>query len=168
MKTLNSFLILAMLFSIQSFAQKSLIELTPEQKQEFINAHNKWRSDVGSPKIAWSYKLEEYAARWATQLGKKGCKMKHRPNNKYGENLYWSSGLKLSPTLVVNDWGTEIKDYKDEVFGESKGEVGHYTQIVWRTTREFGCAVYQCGNEILVVCNYYPSGNWIGKHPYKQ
>ena len=166
----NIFIIVAILTLVipSVYPQKgSLIQLTPEQKQEFIKAHNKWRTDVGSPSIKWNNVLEDYAGNWATSMGKKGCKMKHRPNNKYGENLYWSSGLPLSPKFVVDDWGSGIKDYKGEVFGESKGVVGHYTQVVWRTTTEVGCAVYKCSNELLVVCNYNPSGNWIGRHPYK-
>lgn len=163
----NILLSIVTLFLSLSSIKAQLIELTPEQKKAFIKTHNSWRANVGSPDLKWSNELEIFAADWATKQGKKGCKMKHRPHNKYGENLYWSSGLKFSPKLAVDDWGSEIKDYKGEVFGESKGVVGHYTQVVWRTTTEVGCAVYQCGNKILVVCNYNPPGNWIGRHPYK-
>jgi uncharacterized protein YkwD len=146
---------------------KNLIKLTPALKQEFIDSHNRWRADVDVPPIVWNIDMENYAVDWAIKQGENGCKMMHRPNNEYGENIYWSSGREFSPVYIVDDWGSEIKDYHGEIFGKSKGVVGHYTQMVWRTTTEFGCAAFKCGSTILVVCNYNPSGNWIGKHPYK-
>jgi pathogenesis-related protein 1 len=42
---------------------------------------------------------------------------------------------------------------------------GHYTQMVWKSTTEFGCAKAKCtaGNKIteIVVCQYNPAGNYI-------
>jgi len=93
--------------------------------------------------------------------------MQHRSETDYGENLYWSSGLKFNPKAVVDSWGSEKDDYHGEVVGKSNAVVGHYTQIVWRTTTEVGCAAFQCGSALLVVCNYSPAGNWMGQHPYK-
>jgi uncharacterized protein YkwD len=145
----------------------NLIKLSPAQKKEFIDAHNRWRADVGIPPLKWSDDLENYAGEWAVENGKKNCKMVHRTQNEYGENLYWSSGMAFSPKGAVDSWGSEIKDYKGEVVGKSNGVVGHYTQIVWRTTTEVGCAAFQCGSALLVVCNYNPPGNWVGQHPYK-
>jgi uncharacterized protein YkwD len=145
----------------------NLIKLTQLQKQEFIDAHNKWRADVGVPPLTWNNDLENYAGEWAIENGKKNCKMQHRSDTDYGENLYWSSGMPFSPKGVVDSWGSEIEDYNDELIGDAKAVVGHYTQIVWRTTTEVGCAAFQCGKALLVVCNYNPAGNWIGQHPYK-
>jgi uncharacterized protein YkwD len=146
----------------------NLVQLTAAQKQEFIDAHNRWRSDVGVPPLKWSNDLENYAAEWAVINGKLNCNMEHRTAHLYGENLYWSSGMDFSPKGAVDSWGSEIKDYHGEVVGQSKGVVGHYTQIVWRTTTEVGCAAFKCGSALLVVCNYNPPGNWRGQHPYKQ
>ncbi len=138
-----------------------LIELTKEQVQEFIDTHNKWRSQVNVPDLTWSNDLANYAAEWAVKQGKKNCNMKHRPDNPYGENLFWASYNIFEPATAVNEWGEEIKDYKDEVVGKTNEMVGHYTQIVWKTTSEVGCAVYKCKKSYLVVCNYNPSVNWI-------
>lgn len=144
----------------------NLIKITQDQKKEFIDAHNKWRADVGVPPIVWSDDLANFAAEWAVKKGEEGCNMDHRPNNSYGENLFWSSGMEFSPQYAVDSWGSEIKDYHGEAVGATNSLVGHYTQVVWRTTTEVGCAAFRCGNEILVVCNYNPPGNWIGQHPY--
>jgi len=146
----------------------NLIKLTSAQKQEFLDAHNKWRTEVGVPPLVWSDDLENYAAEWAIINGEKDCNMEHRTAHLYGENLYWSSGMAFSPKDVVDTWGSEIKDYQGEVVGQSNGTVGHYTQVVWRTTTEVGCAAFQCGGALLVVCNYSPPGNWVGQHPYKK
>lgn len=146
----------------------NLIKLTQLQKQEFIDAHNKWRAEVGVPPLTWNNDLENYAGEWAIKNGKKNCKMQHRSDTDYGENLYWSSGLPFSPKGAVDSWGSEIEDYNDELVGDEKAVVGHYTQIVWRTTTEVGCAAFQCGKALLVVCNYNPAGNWVGQHPYKK
>jgi pathogenesis-related protein 1 len=48
------------------------------------------------------------------------------------------------------------------------GVCGHYTQIVWRTSINLGCALQDCpgltyGNTI--VCDYGPGGNGGGA-PY--
>ncbi len=144
-----------------------LIKLTNQQRQQFIDAHNRWRSQVGVGPIEWDKNLEKFAAQWAVELGKKGCKMKHRPNNEYGENLYWSSGRTFEPTYTVDSWGSEIKDYDGKVCCQNDVVVGHYTQIVWRTTTQVGCAAIKCGTQIIVVCNYNPAGNWVGQHPYE-
>lgn len=153
--------------SIPKVSHQNLITLTPAQKQEFIDAHNRWRADVGVPPLKWNENLENYAAEWAVINGKKGCKMVHRDESPYGENLYWSSGMSFSPKGSVDSWGSEIEDYNHEPVGQEKAMVGHYTQIVWRTTTEVGCAAFECGNALLVVCNYNPPGNWVGQHPYR-
>ncbi len=145
----------------------NLIKLTPKQKQDFIDTHNKWRSEVGVPPLVWSNNLENYASEWAIKNGKKNCKMEHRTDTNYGENLFWSSGFPFNPVEVVNSWGSEKDEYHDEVVGQSNAVVGHYTQIIWRTTTEVGCAAFQCDEQFLVVCNYNPAGNWVGQHPYK-
>jgi|GEM_PF-805912 len=144
----------------------NLIVLTAAQKKEFIDAHNKWRSEVGVPPLTWSDDLMNYAAEWAVKKGLEDCKMEHRRDHLYGENLYWSSGMVFSPSGAVDSWGSEINDYHGEVVGQEKAVVGHYTQIVWRTTTEVGCAAFQCGSALLLVCNYNPPGNWVGQHPY--
>ncbi len=77
--------------------------------------------------------------------------------------------MNFDPSYTVDDWGSEINDYNGEKTGEpTRGVVGHYTQIVWRTTTQVGCAAFKCGSTLLVVCNYNPAGNWVGRHPYKK
>ncbi len=169
MTTLSKLRILASTISIAltitSYGQ--LIELTAEQKQQFIDTHNRYRAEVGVPPLVWSDKLSDFSAEWATKKGKQGCKMQHRPDNDFGENIYWSSGMAFDPEVAVTEWGNEKLQYNNEVIGQEKAMVGHYTQMVWRTTTQVGCAAYQCEQNLIVICNYNPAGNWMGQHPYK-
>jgi len=52
--------------------------------------------------------------------------------------------------------------------GETRGKmVGHYTQMVWSSTREVGAGVAHCpSGAIIVVASYHPAGNMVGSVPY--
>lgn len=40
---------------------------------------------------------------------------------------------------------------------------GHFTQVVWKESKELGVACTKAKNgNIYVVANYYPPGNYIG------
>lgn len=43
---------------------------------------------------------------------------------------------------------------------------GHYTQLVWRSTKRVGCAKVICAGNVIIVCNYDPPGNFLGQEPY--
>ena len=93
--------------------------------------------------------------------------MKHRRPNDYGENLYWSYNKSPDSKMVVDAWGSEIKDYDYATNTCNPNKVcGHYTQVVWRDTKEVGCGVAYCGKEQVWVCNYSPPGNFVGQKPY--
>jgi len=132
--------------------------------KEMVTAHNQWRSKVGVKPLRWSPQLATYAQQWANRMAASG-KFEHRRPNKYGENLFWGSGRRWSPTEVVNSWGSEVKDYNYSK-NSCRGVCGHYTQIVWKNTTEVGCAVARKGNQEYWVCNYNPPGNYIGQRPY--
>ncbi len=142
-----------------------------ELKKEFVDRHNHWRTQVGVEKLEWSDDLADYAAEWAKQLAKKGCKMEHRPHSgewkqMYGENLFWGSG-EYSPTKVVDMWASEIEYYNGEAISFANfGKFGHYTQVVWYKTTQVGCAKLKCKNSVIWICNYEPRGNTVGEKPY--
>ena len=46
------------------------------------------------------------------------------------------------------------------------GDVAHYTQLVWRDTREVGCAVAAGQHEDILVCRYANAGNYRGERPF--
>lgn len=73
--------------------------------------------------------------------------MQHRSNNRYGENIYACFGKTgVTGAEVVQSWYSEIKDYR---FGESNprnfGQVGHFTQVVWKNSKHLGVGIAKNG-----------------------
>ncbi|MEN9848646.1 MAG: hypothetical protein RL368_1386 [Pseudomonadota bacterium] len=138
----------------------------PTQFMGMIAAHNYWRNRVNVPALIWSSTLANVAQQWANQLQSLGCPMQHSRNN-YGENLASFSNMNASPQIVAGMWADERVDYNYNNNSCRAGkQCGHYTQMVWRETKELGCGVASCGNEQIWVCNYAPAGNYVGQSPY--
>lgn len=90
--------------------------------------------------------------------------MRHRPNNKYGENIYWASGGSVDGKVAVVAWYSEIKDYN---FGSGNfsSATGHFTQVVWRGSTELGVGIANSRHGgVYVVANYDPPGNYAGQY----
>jgi uncharacterized protein YkwD len=138
----------------------------PSLQDEMLSLHNAVRSTVGLPPLAWSGKLEQAAQEWADLLVKDGS-FRHRPHSPFGENLFAVTGMEYLPRQVVFGWTSEAKDF-DYPANRCKPDraCGHYTQIVWRNTREVGCAVARGGSREVWVCEYAPPGNYSGMRPY--
>jgi len=145
-----------------------------------VAAHNRARTAVKPPArpplppLSWSEALATVARQWAEQ-----CRFEHNPDlkdQKLGENLAAFSDATGSVGKAVGNWVAEAADYDLEANRCDPGAVcGHYTQVVWRDTREVGCAVVHCQKNSpfpqfprwqLWVCDYSPPGNWVGERPY--
>ncbi|HEV1287898.1 MAG TPA: CAP domain-containing protein [Bryobacteraceae bacterium] len=134
------------------------------QSSGMLAAHNAVRARAKVPPLMWSDKLAAEAQRWASRL-LAGNKFDHNPDSHYGENLFDIRGDSVSPAFVVSAWGSEVKDY-DYASNTCRRVCGHYTQIVWASTKQVGCGVARDSRREVWVCNYDPPGNWIGKRPY--
>ncbi len=132
--------------------------------QGMLAVHNAVREEVKVPPLHWSDKLAAYAQEWANTLAARR-KLSHRPDSPYGENLFEIGGAAATPAAVAKAWASEKRNYNYRT-NSCHGMCGHYTQIVWRTTRKVGCAVARGGGREIWVCNYDPPGNVIGKWPY--
>ena len=142
-------------------------------------AHNQIRDMVDTadplPFLTWSNALAATAAAWAAQCidtDQPIGLIDHNPGRSsghpyyVGENIFGSGGGATGPE-AVQLWAAEGANY-NYATGACNGICGHYTQVVWRTTLEVGCAIHDCpglqfGNSI--VCDYGPGGNSGGK-PY--
>jgi uncharacterized protein YkwD len=82
-----------------------------------------------------------------------------------GENLFGSWGYNLNGAFPVNDWYNEISNY-DFSTGTKKnsGDIGHFTQLVWKNSRDLGIGYYCQSSQCVVVGNYYPGGNIGGQY----
>ena len=129
----------------------------------FLAAHNAARAKNCAPALTWSPQLAKIAQSWAEQLKAKGCVFGHSGNTKYGENLAAGTIGALDPESTVDMWYDEIKLYKFPDGGFSM-KTGHFTQLVWTTTRQVGCGHVQCKGNDIYVCNYDPPGNYEGEY----
>lgn len=135
-----------------------------EQKQqkfreEVIAAHNKYRAKHGAGPLTQARDLDEIAQKWADYLVKNN-KFEHS-DTQYGENL-WGGGANATGKEVTEAHYSEIKDYNFATGGFSM-QTGHFTQVVWKGSKELGTGYARNSNGMSVVCcNYRPAGNMQG------
>lgn len=131
-----------------------------------LGEHNRLRAKHSAPPLTLNPAISRYAQEWANNLAARNT-MQHRTSGKYGENLYACFGkVDVTGEEAVRSWYNEIKDYR---FGQSNpsnfSQVGHFTQVVWKSSRELGVGIAKNGKNVYVVCNYDPPGNFSGKYP---
>jgi uncharacterized protein YkwD len=170
--------LLSCLFCSNVFAQlndNTGSKISTQQADQILQHHNKVRQEVGAPSLIWNNQLATYAQNWADHLVKNNnCTMKHRTNpgeegKPYGENIFWgSSSSYYKPIDASIAWYDEKKLYKYQKLNNNNWhKAGHYTQMVWKDTKEVGVGVGVCPNGwLIVVANYYPVGNVITQYPY--
>ena len=71
---------------------------------------------------------------------------------------------------MVGLWVAEKSDYRPGVFPNNSRsgdveKVGHYTQVIWRTSHRVGCATALGREEEFLVCRYSDAGNVMGQRP---
>lgn len=126
-----------------------------------LEAHNRRRAQHCAAPLRWSRKLARSAQRWADELARRDCAFEHS-RTRYGENLAAGTEGTLGPERVVDLWFGEREDY-DFGAGRFSLETGHFTQLVWRSTRRLGCGTSSCNGLDVWVCQYDPPGNVEGR-----
>ena len=66
-------------------------------------------------------------------------------------------------TFACQSWYDEIKDYDFKNGGFSM-DTGHFTQLVWKSSKKLGIGKYEKGSSWVVVGLYDPQGNVRGKY----
>ncbi|KAF8377687.1 hypothetical protein HHK36_031071 [Tetracentron sinense] len=135
---------------------------------DFVNAHNNVRSQVGLglPYMTWNNTVASYARSYA-QNRTTDCALKLSDTDYYGENVFVGT-ISYTGVFAVNAWADEKQYYNYTTNTCAQCKVcGHYTQVVWRASTSLGCARVTCNNGwIFITCNYYPPGNFVGQRPY--
>jgi len=146
--------------TLQAFNLKSF-------REECLEAHNEKRRLHRVKDLKSNSEIDEIAQNYAEKLAQSDS-LNHS-SNKYngerlGENLYMQGGKKMTGSLPVDSWYGEINQYNFENPNSSSGVTGHFTQLVWKGSKEIGigCAKSSDGS-YYVVANYHPSGNWVGE-----
>ncbi|XP_011706261.1 PREDICTED: venom allergen 3-like, partial [Wasmannia auropunctata] len=125
----------------------------------------------------WDNELEDIAQRWAIQCNFSHDKCRDVDRFIVGQNIakgYSSDEDTSFIDSMIQMWYDEVADFdknKVEKY-EFDSNTGHYTQMVWAETTKVGCGLitYKESNDwisIYLVCNYGPSGNWIGEKIYE-
>lgn len=135
-----------------------------------LDGHNRTRSDYGSAPLAWDAGLARDAQAYATRLARAN-RFEHDPQagrrSKQGENLWMGTRTAYSYDEMVGGWIGERRLFKPGQFPNNSrsgrwSDVGHYTQMVWPTTQQVGCATASNGWNDYLVCRYWPAGNVVG------
>lgn len=144
-------------------------------EQRVLASHNRERAAAGVGSLRWDEDLAVDAALWAQHLTKVGY-LTHSPSdpNDYdpqGENLWAGTAGHYSAESMVGLWIAEKSNFKPGIFPANSRtgnleDIGHYTQLMWRSTGKVGCALAQGRGDEFMVCRYSEGGNVIGERPF--
>ncbi|XP_014215368.1 uncharacterized protein LOC106644405 isoform X2 [Copidosoma floridanum] len=134
-------------------------------QEEALRIHNEYRRRHQVPELKLSADLCDSAKEWACTLMNTN-KLIPQSSSPYGENIYSmqcsDTKFVVSPREVISKWYSEKKDHK---FGVEPKVLNtcHFTQIVWRSTKEMGIGMAKRDGSCVVVACYYPRGNIVGR-----
>ncbi|XP_075690670.1 Golgi-associated plant pathogenesis-related protein 1 [Rhinoderma darwinii] len=125
-------------------------------EEDFLSAHNKYRKLHGSPPLQLSQDLCKSAQKWADHL--LSIQALDHSDSEYGENIHSYQSV-IAGNEPVDSWYSEIENYDFNKPGYTKG-IGHFTQVVWKDSKEVGVGV-AAGDKPFryVVAQYNPAGN---------
>ncbi|WP_309657669.1 MULTISPECIES: CAP domain-containing protein [unclassified Sphingomonas] len=132
--------------------------------------HNATRARVGVPPLAWDATLADAARSYAEDMARTDV-FRHSPPSMrrgQGENLWVGSRGAYDYAAMATAWTDEARLFVNQptpmfsITGHWQ-DVGHYSQIVWRSTTALGCAMASSASFDYVVCRYGPAGNVIGR-----
>lgn len=156
-----------------------------QERLDLIKMHNSYRNSIASGQVAgfpsaanmnelaWDSELETLAQNWANTgpLGHNPSRsIPSHPTDWIGENIFWAMGTGVSSmnlTVGVQNWYNEINGYTESISNFTAGQqpngavVGHFTQVIWATTKRVGCGVLRCSSNVTLVCDYWVGGNFL-------
>ncbi|KAK3593730.1 hypothetical protein CHS0354_013628 [Potamilus streckersoni] len=160
-------------------SSSSSSDSSPESKRsqklsEFIDdavkSHNEYRKLHGVGPLKHAKDLSEFAQKWAEHLAvtdsfqHSDCTHK---GERIGENIAckWSStGADYTGQQATDQWYSEISKHDFTKEPRSSG-TGHFTQVVWKESKEMGIGKAKTsGGKVIVVGNYRPAGNLVGHY----
>ena len=129
-----------------------------------ILRHNLLRACHDAQPLMFNCEIMEISQDYSEYLAKTG-KFEHSGHSFHdewmGENLAYTGGMSVTGELPTNMWYNEISAYDFNNPGFSSG-TGHFTQVIWRSSNEFGIGLACKNSECYMTANYFPGGNILG------
>lgn len=116
-----------------------------------LHLHNIRRPLHNAHPLSWSSVLEGIAQNIANDYSCDGT-LTHS-GVPYGENLAYIWSAKDA----FNMW------YGESQFHHTFNTFDHFTQVIWQSTSEIGCAFKICSDNTYYNCLYTPQGNMLGE-----
>lgn len=143
------------------------------EAERLLVVHNAERTRLGLPPLAWNASLARDAGDYAKVLLARG-RLQHASEadrKGSGENLWMGTAGAWNSAAMVEMFLEERRYFRPATFPDVSltgnwNDVGHYSQIVWRETKEVGCAIDTGKGMDVLVCRYHPAGNVMGKNPF--
>ena len=134
-------------------------------RADILKNHNYHRKRHQVDNLERNSQIESIAQDYSEYLASID-QMKHSGNS-YGENLYYcwaSNGICVTGEKASQSWYDEVSKYDFNNPGFSSG-TGHFTQLVWKGSKQIGCgAACNSKNKCYVTCNYNPAGNYNNQY----
>ncbi|CAF1022323.1 unnamed protein product [Brachionus calyciflorus] len=175
---MNSYLLLGV-FLIGVATCAELLTLPQNCINDFnmciFKVHNKLRSLHFSPDLIVDSELQKKAIAYSQKMGVDDI-FAHSTGLaalKMGENLamsFNSQGYDMKSCgglgkYFAEKWYEEIKNYNFNTHSSNGGVIGHFTQLVWRSSSKIGCGLaITKDKKAYITCNYSPNGNIRGRY----
>ena len=135
-----------------------------------LRLHNQARREFGVVPLAWNDELAAGALQHARTMASTGIYGHDRTPGRRktaGENLWRGPRGVFAYEVMLRVMVDERRLFRPGAFPDNSATgdwqaVAHYTQIVWPTTTEVGCALASSATTDYFVCRYAPTGNKDG------
>ncbi|CEF66858.1 CAP domain-containing protein [Strongyloides ratti] len=130
-----------------------------ELRKYYLQETNKYRVLHQVPQVVVNATIQKGAQDWANYLANTVKGLKHSSSG-FGENLaYASSSIAKN---AVKMWYDEVQYYDFSKQGFTS-KTGHFTQLVWKNSKQVGFGITEKNGIVYVVCRYSPPGNYLGQ-----
>lgn len=161
--------LLAVIAVIASLVLPATPALAADAITNTVELLNAYRAKHGVAPLSLDSDVTHTAQEWADHLHETDS-FEHRPNNQYGENLYWiSSRTRAIDSVTVKaleSWYGESRgyDYAEEMTQSNVDySVLHFTAMVWKSSDRVGVGLKQGKNGTYVVLNFAARGNTLNQ-----
>ncbi len=146
------------------------VQRSDEFAARVLATHNRYRAAARVALLRWDPALATAAAAHAGQLMRSDnlvlSPRTSRPDQ--GENLWQGTSGAYAVEAMIETWARERSRFRAGTFpavsttGNAQ-DVVHYSQMIWPTTTQVGCALQRSPQWDFLVCRYAPRGNIDGR-----